>query len=121
MKPFMYSEFPDVTMKATEKQRNSSRILTNITMTYLKNSGSLDSPGSCQDMQHIYDSLGSQPASSHITRTVIKSKKRARGEQVLASDAVPKQAGRPTPQAHPRFGNDRYKCQENKEQETYKL
>lgn len=114
----MYSEFPEVTMKATEKQRNSQRILTNITMTYLKNSGSLDSPGSCQDMPGIYDSLWSQPPSSHLTRTVIKSKKRARDKQMLASDAPPKQEGRPTPPAHPRDVNDRYKCQDNKEQET---
>lgn len=54
-------------MKATEKQRNFQRILTNITMTYLNNSGSLDSPGSCQDMRGINDSLWSQQASSHLT------------------------------------------------------
>lgn len=62
----------------------------------------------------------SRPAATSL-KTIIKSKKRARGKQVLASDALPKQEGRPTPQAYPRDRNDRYKCQENKEQETNKL
>lgn len=54
------------------------------------------------------------------TRTVIKSKRRARGKQVLAH-GLPNAGREATPQANLRDGNDRYKCQKNKEQETDKL
>lgn len=52
------------------------------------------------------------------TRTARDSKRKASGMQVLASDGLSKQMGDPTSQAHRRDGNDRYKCQENKVQET---
>lgn len=35
-------------------------------MTFFKNSGSLDKPDNCQDMQGIYDSPWSQPDSSQL-------------------------------------------------------
>lgn len=77
----------------------------------LKNSASLDNQAASKARRVFLTALAVSQRGATSTRTMIESKRRARG----------KQAGRPTPQAHPRDGNDRYKCQQNKKQETDKL
>lgn len=116
----MYPKFPDVTSQAIQKERNSQRILTNVAMTHLKNSGSLNSQAAAETRTLFMTALGVSQMGATSTRTVIKRKRRARGKQVLAS-GLPKAGREATPQAHPRDGNDRYKCQKNEEQETDKL
>lgn len=116
----MYPEFSEVTSQAIQKERNPQRILTNVAMTYLKNSGSLNSQAAAETHTLFMTALGDSQMGATFTRAVIKSKRRARGKQVLAS-GLPNAGKEATPQAHPRDGNDRYKCQKNKEQETDKL
>lgn len=89
-------------------------------MAYLKNSGSLNSQATAETHMLFMTALGVSQMGATSTRAVIKSKRRARGKQVLAS-GLPKAGREATSQAHPKDRNDRYKCQKNKEQETDKL
>lgn len=93
-------------MKAIQKERHSQRTLANITMTYLKNSGALGSLAAARTRRAFMTVLAARQRGATSTRTEIKSKRRARGKLALDS-SLPKQAGRPTPQARPRDGDDR--------------
>lgn len=81
----MYPEFPEITIKAIPKERNSQRILNNLTMTYFKNSGFLDSQAAAKTFM---TALGGSQKGDTSTRTEIK--RRTRGKEALASDGFPK-------------------------------
>lgn len=69
-----YSEFPETTMKLLKNKENTQRILTNITMTYFKNSGSLDSPDSCQDTQVFMTAFGVSQTAATSTKLSLRAR-----------------------------------------------